>query len=79
MIPDELFMRRAFELAQLGTGRVSPNPKVGCVIVCDERIIGEGWHRQYGEAHAEVNAIAAVADKNLLAASKHKKRSMMRN
>ena len=70
MIPDELFMRRAFELAQLGTGRVSPNPKVGCVIVCDERIIGEGWHQQFGEAHAEVNAIAAVADKEHLASSK---------
>ena len=69
MILDELFMHRAFELARRGTGHVSPNPKVGCVIVHDEKIIGEGWHRQYGEAHAEVNAIQSVADKNLLATS----------
>jgi diaminohydroxyphosphoribosylaminopyrimidine deaminase/5-amino-6-(5-phosphoribosylamino)uracil reductase len=66
MIPDELFMHRAFELAGLGAGRVSPNPRVGCVIVHQERIIGEGWHRRWGEAHAEVNAIASVADKSLL-------------
>src|SRR5882672_10395867 len=66
MIPDELFMHRALELAGLGTGRVSPNPRVGCVIVYRERIIGEGWHRRWGEAHAEVNAIASVADKSLL-------------
>ncbi len=45
---DELFIRRALELAQLGRGMVSPNPLVGCVIVHDQRIIGEGWHRQYG-------------------------------
>ena len=66
MTPDELFMLRALELAQLGTGYVSPNPKVGCVIVHDGRILGEGWHRKYGEAHAEVNAIAAVSDQSLL-------------
>lgn len=69
MIPDELFMQRAFELARLGSGQTSPNPRVGCVIVKDERIIGEGWHRQYGEAHAEVNAVQSVGDKNLLAGS----------
>lgn len=66
MTRDELFMQRALELAALGTGSVSPNPKVGCVVVCDERIIGEGWHRQYGGAHAEVNAVESVADKTLL-------------
>jgi len=66
MIPDELFMHRALELAGLGIGRVSPNPRVGCVIVHQERIIGEGWHRRWGEAHAEVNAVASVADKSLL-------------
>ena len=59
-------MQRAFELARLGKGTVSPNPLVGCVIVHDERIIGEGWHQRYGEAHAEVNAIRSVNDKNLL-------------
>lgn len=66
MTSDELYMQRAFELARLGKGTVSPNPLVGCVIVHDERIIGEGWHQRYGEAHAEVNAIRTVNDKNLL-------------
>lgn len=66
MTSDELYMQRAFELARLGKGTVSPNPLVGCVIVHDERIIGEGWHQRYGEAHAEVNAIRSVNDKNLL-------------
>lgn len=55
-------MRRALELASLGLGSVSPNPVVGCVIVKDGRIIGEGWHRAYGEAHAEVNAVNSVAN-----------------
>lgn len=59
-------MRRAMELALLGRGYVSPNPLVGCVIVYNNRIIGEGWHKKYGEAHAEVNAVEAVTDKSLL-------------
>ncbi|WP_420155400.1 bifunctional diaminohydroxyphosphoribosylaminopyrimidine deaminase/5-amino-6-(5-phosphoribosylamino)uracil reductase RibD [Siphonobacter sp.] len=63
---DELFMQRALELAQLGQGTVAPNPMVGCVIVHENRIIGEGWHRQYGQAHAEVNALNAVAERDLL-------------
>lgn len=50
-------MQRCLELAQRGAGLVAPNPMVGAVLVHDEKIIGEGWHRQYGEAHAEVNAI----------------------
>jgi diaminohydroxyphosphoribosylaminopyrimidine deaminase / 5-amino-6-(5-phosphoribosylamino)uracil reductase len=62
-------MLRALELAQLGVGSVSPNPRVGCVIVADGRIIGEGWHQKYGEAHAEVNAIRSVSDQNLLKGS----------
>jgi diaminohydroxyphosphoribosylaminopyrimidine deaminase / 5-amino-6-(5-phosphoribosylamino)uracil reductase len=62
----ETYMRRALELATLGQGQVSPNPMVGCVIVHEGRIIGEGWHRKFGEAHAEVNAVNAVADKDLL-------------
>jgi diaminohydroxyphosphoribosylaminopyrimidine deaminase / 5-amino-6-(5-phosphoribosylamino)uracil reductase len=66
MIPDELYMRRALELAQLGTGHVSPNPRVGCVIVHEDEVIGEGWHQKYGQAHAEVNAIHAVRDLSLL-------------
>lgn len=63
---DELFMRRALELAANGLGTVSPNPMVGCVIVYENKIIGEGWHKRYGEAHAEVNAIDSVEDKSLL-------------
>jgi diaminohydroxyphosphoribosylaminopyrimidine deaminase / 5-amino-6-(5-phosphoribosylamino)uracil reductase len=66
---DELFMRRALELALLGKGSVSPNPLVGCVVVHDGKIVGEGWHQRYGEPHAEVNAINAVADKTLLSDS----------
>jgi len=66
MTTDELYMQRAMELAILGRGHVSPNPLVGCVIVHDHKIIGEGWHRQYGKAHAEVNAINQVTDKTLL-------------
>jgi diaminohydroxyphosphoribosylaminopyrimidine deaminase / 5-amino-6-(5-phosphoribosylamino)uracil reductase len=61
MLPqDSLFMQRALQLASLGCGRVSPNPLVGCVVVYQGRIIGEGWHQKYGEAHAEVNAINEV-------------------
>jgi diaminohydroxyphosphoribosylaminopyrimidine deaminase/5-amino-6-(5-phosphoribosylamino)uracil reductase len=63
---DELYMRRTFELALMGKGLVSPNPLVGCVIVHNHQIIGEGWHKKYGEAHAEVNAINSVSDKSLL-------------
>lgn len=66
---DMLFMQRALELAELGRGQVSPNPMVGCVIVHGSEVIGEGYHQKYGEAHAEVNAINAVADKNLLTES----------
>ncbi len=60
-------MQRALDLAARGLGRVSPNPMVGCVIVHEGKIIGEGWHRQFGGPHAEVNAVNAVADKGLLA------------
>ena len=56
-IPEEEYMKRAIELAQKGEGWVSPNPLVGAVIAKDGRIIGEGWHEQYGEAHAERNAL----------------------
>lgn len=56
-------MKRALELALLGSGSVSPNPMVGCVIVKDNQVIGEGWHQKYGEAHAEVNAIDSVKNK----------------
>jgi len=59
-------MLRAIELAKNGIGHVSPNPLVGCVIVHEGKIIGEGWHQKYGEAHAEVNAVNAVIDKSIL-------------
>ncbi len=62
-------MRRALELALLGQGKVAPNPMVGCVVVHQDRIIGEGWHEQYGQAHAEVNAIRQVTQPELLAES----------
>lgn len=57
MLPHEKYMQRCLELAALGIGHVSPNPMVGAVIVHNDRIIGEGYHRQYGQAHAEVNAV----------------------
>jgi diaminohydroxyphosphoribosylaminopyrimidine deaminase / 5-amino-6-(5-phosphoribosylamino)uracil reductase len=59
-------MFRALELAVLGKGSVSPNPLVGCVIVHENRIIGEGWHKQYGDWHAEINALNSVENKSLL-------------
>jgi diaminohydroxyphosphoribosylaminopyrimidine deaminase/5-amino-6-(5-phosphoribosylamino)uracil reductase len=59
-------MIRALELAENGTGNVSPNPMVGCVIVQGESIIGEGFHQVYGGPHAEVNAVLSVANPELL-------------
>lgn len=60
---DELYMQRCIELANMGMGNVSPNPMVGCVIVNNGQIIGEGYHAGFGEAHAEVNAISSVTEK----------------
>ena len=62
----EEYMMRCIELARLGAGSVSPNPMVGAVIVYNEKIIGEGWHQEFGKAHAEVNAINSVKDKSVL-------------
>lgn len=62
----EIFMKRCLDLAAMGLGNVAPNPMVGAVVVHEGKIIGEGYHRRYGEAHAEVNAINAVTDKSLL-------------
>lgn len=71
MQPDDaLFMRRALDLAQLGTGYTRPNPLVGCVVTHQGRIIGEGWHQHYGGPHAEVNALAAVENPELLRKSR---------
>ena len=66
---DEKFMIRAIELARLGMGSVSPNPMVGCVIVHKGVIIGEGYHAEYGKAHAEVNAVNRIKNKDLLSTS----------
>ena len=60
---DELHMRRALELAELGAGYVEPNPMVGCVIAQGGTVIGEGWHQRFGDAHAEVNALRHAGDK----------------
>ena len=62
------YLHRCFQLARLGAGSVSPNPMVGAVLVHKDRIIGEGWHQQYGGAHAEVNALRSVAgaDRHLI-------------
>jgi len=59
-------MQRALELAKHGKNYVSPNPMVGCVIVHQNKIIGEGYHTMYGQPHAEANAINSVKNKNLL-------------
>jgi diaminohydroxyphosphoribosylaminopyrimidine deaminase / 5-amino-6-(5-phosphoribosylamino)uracil reductase len=61
---DELFMYRCIELAKLGAGNVAPNPMVGAVLVYEEKIIGEGFHENYGQAHAEVNCINSVSEEN---------------
>ena len=66
MIIDEQYMRRCITLARYAEGYAAPNPMVGAVIVCDGKIIGEGYHRRYGEAHAEVNAVNSVVNKDLL-------------
>jgi diaminohydroxyphosphoribosylaminopyrimidine deaminase/5-amino-6-(5-phosphoribosylamino)uracil reductase len=58
----ELFMRRCILLAAKGAGFVAPNPMVGSVLVYEERIIGEGYHEEYGKAHAEVNCINSVRE-----------------
>lgn len=65
----ERYMQRCLQLASSALGNVAPNPLVGCVIVYQGNIIGEGYHRKYGEAHAEPNAINSVKDKSLLAES----------
>lgn len=66
MTRDEMYMSRCLQLAALGLGKVQPNPMVGAVIVHHDTIIGEGWHRQYGQGHAEVNAFASVTQPELL-------------
>ena len=71
MSVDEQYMYRCLQLARCAAGSTSPNPMVGAVIVCDDRIIGEGYHIRAGEPHAEVNAVNSVkeADRHLLSRS----------
>ncbi len=56
-------MSRALQLARRGVNTTHPNPRVGCVIVCDNIVVGEGWHEYRGDAHAEINALKALPDR----------------
>ena len=56
-------MARAVQLARRGWYSARPNPRVGCVIVRDGQVVGEGWHRRAGEPHAEVMALRAAAER----------------
>ncbi len=69
MSNDEHYMQRCLQLAEMGLGHVGSNPMVGSVVVCDGKIIGEGYHQQFGGPHAEVNAINNVEDQQLLSRS----------
>ena len=60
MSSDNGYMKLALEQAELGRGNVSPNPLVGCIIVKDEKVIASGYHKEFGGAHAEVDAINKV-------------------
>lgn len=62
-LADYDYMARALRLAERGLYTTMPNPRVGCVLVKDGEVVGEGWHERAGEAHAEVNALAAAGDK----------------
>ncbi|GAC1438059.1 MAG: bifunctional diaminohydroxyphosphoribosylaminopyrimidine deaminase/5-amino-6-(5-phosphoribosylamino)uracil reductase RibD [Solirubrobacteraceae bacterium] len=66
---DLAHLQRAIELAARGLGRVNPNPVVGAVVAVGERVIGEGWHKEYGGEHAEVSAIRACGDADLSGAT----------
>ena len=66
---DQQYMQRCLQLAAKGRTNTKPNPMVGSIIVFQNKIIGEGYHMKYGEAHAEVNAINSVKDKSLLSKS----------
>ena len=59
---DHEFMARALQLAELGLYSTTPNPRVGCVIVKDSIVVGEGWHQRAGEAHAEIHALQAAGN-----------------
>lgn len=67
-VPPQFFMSRCFELAQRAKGHTAPNPMVGALLVHNDRVIGLGWHHNYGGDHAEVNCLKSVAadDKHLI-------------
>ncbi|MCW2120748.1 bifunctional diaminohydroxyphosphoribosylaminopyrimidine deaminase/5-amino-6-(5-phosphoribosylamino)uracil reductase RibD [Flavobacterium sp. 7A] len=69
MNTNEKYIQRCIDLAKNGLGTTYPNPMVGSVIVHNNTIIGEGWHKKAGEGHAEVNAVNSVKDKSLLSQS----------
>src|SRR5450631_699631 len=60
---DNAHMARALDLAARGLYTTDPNPRVGCVVVRDGAVVGEGWHARAGEPHAEVNALKAAGDR----------------
>ena len=64
MATNESYMNRCIQLAKLGAGNVAPNPMVGALLIYDDKIIGEGYHQKYGEAHAEVNCVNSVKEEN---------------
>src|ERR1700737_316748 len=66
---DRAYLARAIELARRGTGSVKPNPVVGAVVARGEETLGEGWHEEFGGAHAEVNAIEACGLEDLSGAT----------
>ncbi len=66
MSTNEIYIQRCLQLAAIGGGNTAPNPMVGAVLVADGKVIGEGYHKKYGQPHAEPNAIHSVQDKTLL-------------
>jgi diaminohydroxyphosphoribosylaminopyrimidine deaminase / 5-amino-6-(5-phosphoribosylamino)uracil reductase len=65
-MPERLYMQRCLDLALQGFPAVLPNPMVGAVIICNDQVTGEGWHKKFGKEHAEVNAISSVHEKSSL-------------
>ena len=68
---DKKYMQIAISLADKGKGGVNPNPLVGAIIVNNGEIIGRGWHKKYGEGHAEINAFKDAKDKNIEGETKY--------
>jgi diaminohydroxyphosphoribosylaminopyrimidine deaminase/5-amino-6-(5-phosphoribosylamino)uracil reductase len=60
---DHQFVARAVDLAKNGLYTTKPNPRVGCVVVQDEEVVGEGWHERAGEAHAEIHALSVAGNR----------------